>query len=142
MKYCVKCGAQLDDDARFCTSCATPVPPVAPDPSQQPYGQPYQQPYGQPYQQPYQQYPYGQYPYQYPPQYGYPPYYDDAPSTGMMVLGFFFPFVGLILFLVWHDQKPLKAKSVGKGALVGAIAGVALPFVLIFLFLFLGLVFA
>ena len=45
----------------------------------------------------------------------------DASSIGFAILGFFFPIVGLILFLIWKDQFPLKAKSCGKGALIGAI---------------------
>lgn len=49
---------------------------------------------------------------------------NDAPSTGFGVLGFFFPVVGLILYLVWKDQTPLKAKSAGKGALIGVIVSV------------------
>ena len=45
----------------------------------------------------------------------------DAPDTGMAVLGFFIPVVGLILYLLWKSQTPLKAKSAGKGALIGFI---------------------
>jgi hypothetical protein len=45
----------------------------------------------------------------------------DAPSGGFAVLCFFMPLVGLILYLVWKDEYPLKAKSCGKGALIGAI---------------------
>ena len=44
---------------------------------------------------------------------------DDAPNMGFAVLGFFFPIVGLILYLVWHTEYPLKAKSCGKDALIG-----------------------
>ena len=44
---------------------------------------------------------------------------EDAPSTGFAVLGFFFPLIGLILYLVWKEKTPLKAKSAGKGALIG-----------------------
>lgn len=51
---------------------------------------------------------------------------DDAPSGGFAVLGFFFPIIGLILYLCWKDQQPLKAKSCGKGALIGVIVAVAL----------------
>jgi hypothetical protein len=47
--------------------------------------------------------------------------YGDAPSGGFAVLSFFIPIVGLILWLVWKDQYPKKAKSCGKGALIGAI---------------------
>ena len=55
---------------------------------------------------------------------------DDAPSTGFAVLGFFFPLIGLILYLVWKDQSPLKAKSTGKGAIIGVVVGVLLSIVL------------
>ena len=54
---------------------------------------------------------------------------DDAPSTGYAVLGFFIPLVGLILYLIWSDTHPKRAKSVGKGALIGFIAGVVLSIV-------------
>jgi hypothetical protein len=50
---------------------------------------------------------------------------NDAPSGGFAVLGFFFPFIGLILWLVWNNSSPLKAKSCGKGALIGVIVQVA-----------------
>ena len=59
----------------------------------------------------------------YPQQAGY---VQNAPSGGMAALGFFFPLVGFILYLVWKGQMPLKAKSAGKGALIGFIVGVAL----------------
>lgn len=48
---------------------------------------------------------------------------DDAPSAGFAVLCFFIPVVGLILYLMWHETYPLKAKSCGKGALIGVIVG-------------------
>ena len=50
---------------------------------------------------------------------------DDKPSFGFAVLGFFFPLVGLILYIVFSDRTPQKAKSVGKGALTGVITSVA-----------------
>lgn len=50
---------------------------------------------------------------------------SDAPSGGYAVLCFFFPVVGLILYLVWKDQFPMRAKSCGKGALIGVIVYVA-----------------
>ena len=46
MRYCPNCGAQLPDNANFCSNCGTRF--GAP---QQPYQQQYQQPYQQPYQQ-------------------------------------------------------------------------------------------
>ena len=36
----------------------------------------------------------------------------------------FFPVIGLILYLVWKDQTPLRARSAGKGALIGVIVSV------------------
>lgn len=91
--------------------------------AQQPqYGQSqYQQPrYGQPqYQQPqYVQSPYGQQP-------------ADTGSFGWAVLGFFFPIVGLILFLVWKSEKPVSAKQAGMGALASVISTVVLWILLI-----------
>lgn len=56
---------------------------------------------------------------------------QDAPSGGFAALGFFIPLVGLILFLVWHDSYPLRARSAGKGALAGVITGVVLVVLLI-----------
>lgn len=50
---------------------------------------------------------------------------DDAPSAGFAVLCFFIPIIGLILYLLWHETYPLKAKSCGKGALIGVIVSVA-----------------
>lgn len=55
---------------------------------------------------------------------------DDAPSTAWAVLGFFFPLVGFILYLVNLDRLPLKAKSAGKGALIGFICGIAVNILL------------
>ena len=49
---------------------------------------------------------------------------NDAPSTGMAILGFFIPLAGLILWLINKDTKPLMAKSAGKGALIGFITGI------------------
>jgi hypothetical protein len=82
--------------------------------------------YGQlQYQQPqYQQYQYGQQPYM-----GQQP--ADTGSFGWAVLGFFFPIVGLILFLVWKSEKPVSAKQAGMGALASVISTVVLWILLI-----------
>ena len=63
----------------------------------------------------------------------------DIPSAGMTVLGFFFPLVGLILYLVFKDEMPLKAKSAGKGALIGVITGAVVSVLIIILYVvFIG----
>lgn len=53
----------------------------------------------------------------------------DASNFGMAVLGFLLPVVGLILYLVWKDKSPLKAKSAGKGALVSVILSFAVSLI-------------
>ena len=47
----------------------------------------------------------------------------DSDSVGWGILGFLLPLVGFILWLVWKDEYPKKAKSVGIGALVSVILG-------------------
>lgn len=32
MPYCRKCGAELDEEAKFCSSCGTPVAPRVTEP--------------------------------------------------------------------------------------------------------------
>ena len=51
---------------------------------------------------------------------------DDNASFGFAILGFFIPLVGLILFLVYEGKKPKRAKSAGKGALIGFITKIVL----------------
>ncbi len=50
----------------------------------------------------------------------------DKRSAGYAVLGFIFPIVGLILYLVWKEDYPLRAKSAGKGALISVILSAVL----------------
>lgn len=49
---------------------------------------------------------------------------EDIPSTGLNVLAFFLPLVGLILYLVWHDKTPKRARSIGKWALISVIVSI------------------
>lgn len=56
---------------------------------------------------------------------------NDARSGGFAFLCFLFPLIGLILYLVWHGEYPLKAKSCGKGALIGVIVYVAFVILLV-----------
>ena len=60
---------------------------------------------------------------------------SNAPATvdnggfGWGLLGCCIPLVGLILFLVWKDNKPKTAKAAGIGALVSV--GISVVFYLI-----------
>ncbi len=100
---CPHCGMRVN------TNLAHPEQPVKVD-NLQPYNQPqYNQPqYNQPQ-------------YNQPPQQGRS---DDKSSAGMGCLGFLFPIVGFILWLVWKNDYPLKAKSAGTGALISVVLGV------------------
>ena len=42
-------------------------------------------------------------------------------NSGWSLLGFFIPIAGLILYLVWKETSPSKAKAAGYGALIGFV---------------------
>ena len=135
MNYCMHCGREYDGAPGYCPECAATY-------QQPPYQQapPYQQP---PYQQapPYQQPPYQQAP-PYQSQYQ-PPMEVDAPNTGFAILSFFFPMVGFVLWLVWKDKTPLKAKSCGKGALISVIVNTVVSVLIVILYaVFIGVIVA
>lgn len=54
----------------------------------------------------------------------------DAPSTGYAILGFLIPIIGLILYLIWKNDYPQRASSIGKGAIGGAIFSIIVPILL------------
>ena len=100
--FCSGCGKEFALDEKFCGACGKerPTPAASAQPT---FHQPVYTQMG---------------------------YVQDAPSGGMTALGFFFPIVGLILYLVWKVQTPLKAHSAGKGALIGVIVWTALSIIL------------
>ena len=93
--YCIYCGKEIDDDSKFCPHCGKFVG------KNEPGGAPYS---------------YGGNAYRAP--------VDDA-NIGWGVLCFFLPLVGLILYLVWKDEYPNRARMCGKGALIGVITSLA-----------------
>ena len=101
MAYCRNCGSQIDDQATACPVCGA-AQSAAPTPPQ-------------PQQQQQQQ----------------TPQVVDNGGFGWGLLGCCIPLVGLILFLVWKDQRPKTAKAAGIGALVCVIS-----YVVLYLFLF------
>ena len=46
---------------------------------------------------------------------------DGIIGFGWVLFGFFIPVAGLILYFVWKNSKPLKAKSALSGTLMSAI---------------------
>ena len=59
---------------------------------------------------------------------------EDNSSFSFALLGFFIPLVGLILFLIYESKKPKRAKSAGKGALIGFITNIVLIIILVILY--------
>ena len=136
MAYCTKCGTQVADGVKFCTSCGQPMgmasqttpPPPPPGATGAQAAPPPQTPYTQPG--------YGQPAYAVPP----PPaqvYTEEPISTGGYI-GLFFllmiPVVNLICLLVWACGGSAKKNKVNlsRALLVWMLIG-ALLSALIFL---------
>lgn len=97
MKYCTRCGCELNDDAKFCTSCGARVSNE------------------------------GNTPNHFNNNMNTASIATDNESTVIYgVLSFLFPIVGLILFLVYNDTKPRRAKTSGKCALASVIIGIVI----------------
>lgn len=58
----------------------------------------------------------------------------DRYGFAFALLGFFIPIAGLIIFLVYEEKKPQRAKSAGKGALIGFAAQIVLIIFLVILY--------
>jgi hypothetical protein len=52
------------------------------------------------------------------------PYLRDEPSFGFALLGFLFPYVGLVVYFIIKEEKPLKAGSCIKGVIWSIVLGV------------------
>lgn len=66
---------------------------------------------------------------------------SEGSTVGWGILGFFIPIVGFILWLIWKDEHPARAKSSGIGCLVSiclGVVGVILYVVLVFVILGIG----
>ena len=105
--YCRQCGKELPDGAQFCPYCG------AASNAENAGGQNAARQNGS--DNGYAAPPYPPYP---PRPYPNP---QDIYSGWWIALGFFFPLVGLILYLVWQTELPNRARACGKGALIGVI---------------------
>ena len=54
---------------------------------------------------------------------------NDVPSTGLNIVCFLIPVVGLIIYLTQKDKSPKKASSAGKAAIWGVGVSVALSII-------------
>lgn len=55
---------------------------------------------------------------------------NDESIIPLKILSFLIPLIGLILYIVYIDKKPLRAKECGKMALIGFGVGVVFMFLL------------
>ena len=62
----------------------------------------------------------------------------DSGSFGWAVLGFFVPLVGLILWIVWMNDRPKSAKMAGLGALASVIFSVVFSVAMVLIILATG----
>lgn len=129
---CNNCGAILPEEAQFCSNCGNKIlnpniqsQPVVNDYSSNPY-QSMPERNNQVIQETQE----------------IPPYKDgDAPlidakgndekSIGLNVLSWFVPLVGIILYFVNKDEKPIQSKSVLHCAIASIIVNVILVLILI-----------
>lgn len=93
--YCYQCGKEVGD-VKFCPYCGAQLDGQTAQGTYQPINNQQTQ-YSQP---------------------------GDEPSFGYALLSFFIPIVGIILFVVWNQEFPLRAKSCLKGFVTGLITGV------------------
>jgi hypothetical protein len=49
---------------------------------------------------------------------------NQAGAGGIKFLCFLLPILGLILYLVWKDEKPVAASECGKFAIYGVVVGI------------------
>ena len=68
---------------------------------------------------------------------------EENSTFGYAVLGFVMPLVGLVLYLIWLEEKPKASRSAGVGALVRvifSIIGSVIAVMIIFLLMALGVI--
>lgn len=93
MKYCKYCGAELPDEAVFCTACG----------ANQSLGEKKEAAATRP-----------------PESVSAPSAAHGTQNNylGLTVLGFFIPLAALICYFLWKDTEPEKALAIGKGGLI------------------------
>ncbi|MGM0436424.1 MAG: zinc-ribbon domain-containing protein [Bacillota bacterium] len=103
LNYCPNCGEPIKENYKVCPACGEPLQEDSHQDTD-----PFEERTERSFEQSYQQ---------------HPDYKPEGNTFGWAVLGFFFPVVGLILYLVWQTDRPLASKSAGTGALVSVVIG-------------------
>ena len=57
---------------------------------------------------------------------------QDKANIVLNIIALLWPIVGLILYAIFHEQSPVRAKAIGKYAIIGAGIHVLLFSILIF----------
>jgi len=115
--FCKYCGKEISDNSIFCTYCGKQVgSKTSPDDAKQSSQTNEKEQINREQQS---------------SQYNeYRRVEPDVNSTGLNVLSFLIPLVGLILFCVYHSNWPIKANGCGKWALIGFAVGIVLTIIL------------
>ena len=56
---------------------------------------------------------------------------NDDGSFIWAVIGFLLPIIGILLFAIWHSDRPKSAKMAGMGALVSILASVIIVLIVL-----------
>lgn len=104
MKYCSRCGEKVDENAKFCQSCGCSLENHNTDNNNTDNNTNNE---------------------------NKNPSFNlniskDSINLLLLILGVFVPIVGLVLYIVYKDSDPEKAKSAGKGAIIGVLISVGL----------------
>lgn len=118
--FCTNCGKEIKDTENFCPNCGTTVKKVDGTNDSATGYQPIQGQGATNYQN---------------TGYTQPTNPEDAPNTGFMILSFFVPIVGIVLYCIWNKEFPQKAKSCLKG-FIGSIVFYFVLFCCVFTALF------
>lgn len=96
--YCHQCGKEIDDSVQYCPYCGAPQSMTQNSD------------------------------YQYQNNQTSTPYANqqDESHIGWAILAFFIPIAGLVLYLVWRNEFPKKAKSCLHGLIVGIVLEVVM----------------
>lgn len=107
---CQTCGAAIPNGAAHCPNCGAPALTQQPQYQQQQYQQPYQQPYGAQQQ-------------------GVNANVDMSDlNIVLKIVSLIFPLIGIILYFVWKNSAPNKAKSAITFAGIGILVNLILYF--------------